>query len=202
MLELRLILGSNLIASGDVGTLFALTHPEVPNFATGVRGVTSAIFQVVERQPIHHDEYGPCLAVTLLGYGQQRAARIAPAAVVSSSSANGGNRDVVTVANRYTSSDGAVLSLPATDAAAFLVNDVVQERTRAGVDVGSPRAVVAVGTNRLTLSGSGIPSPGNVFTFAAYASAIAQQRSNYVFFSSEDTGVIAAGVDPWTYGEA
>lgn len=202
MLELRLILGSHLIASGDVGTLFAVTHPEIPNFSTGVRGVTSAIFQVVERQPIHHDEYGPCLMVTMLGYGQQRAARIAPAASVFSSSANGGNRDVVTVANRYTSSDGALLSLPATDAAAFAVNDVVQERTRAGVDVGSPRTVVAVGTNLLTLSGSGIPSPGNVITFAAYASAIAQQRASYVFFASEDTGVISAGVDPWTYGEA
>lgn len=189
------------VAPGDVGRL---TLDEVPDTRTGVRGVTSLQVEVVSAEHQLDRTSGSRVTLTLTAYGAQtRVGRVCPAAVASgASSPSGGDVSVPLVANRYTAPD-APSGLPATDAAAFAVGDVVQVYTAAGVPSGSTRAVVSVGSNTLTLAGSTAVSSGAVIAYAPYASQTATQRAGYVSMADRTDLTIGAGSErPWQYGEA
>lgn len=193
--------GLYTVAPGDVGTL---TLDEVPDTRTGLRGVTSLQVEVVSAEHEIDRTSGSRVTLTLTAYGAQtRVGRVCPAAVASAgSSPSGSNVSVPTVANRYTAPD-APSGLPATDAAAFVVGDVVQVYTAAGVPSGSPRAVVSVGSNSLTLAGSTAVSSGAVIAYAPYASQTTTQRAGYVSMADRTDLTIGAGSErPWQYGEA
>jgi hypothetical protein len=189
------------VAPGDVGRL---TLDEVPDTRTGVRGVTSLQVEVVSAEHQLDRTSGSRVTLTLTAYGAQtRVGRVCPAAVASgASSPSGSDVSVPLVPNRYTAPD-APAGYPATDAAAFAVGDVVQVYTAAGVPSGSPRAVVAVGTNALTLAGSTAVSSGAVIAYAPYASQTTTQRAGYVSMADRTDLTIGAGSErPWQYGEA
>lgn len=189
------------LAPGDVGTL---TMPEVPDTRAGARGVTALQVEVVSAEHEVDRERGSVVTLTLTAYGgQTRVGRVCPAAVASgASSPSGSDVSVPLETNRYTSPD-APAGLPLTDAAAFSVGDVVQVYSAAGVPTGSARAVVAVGTNTLTLAGSTAVSSGAVIAYAPYASQTTTQRAGYVSMADRVDLTIGAGSErPWQYGEA
>lgn len=188
------------VAVGDVG---ALTLPEVPDTRLGTRGVTALQVEVSSVQHQISRADGATVSLTLTSYGANaRVGRICPSAVASgASSPSGGDVSVPLVANRYTAPD-APTGYPTTDAAAFAVGDVVQVYTAAGVPSGSTRAVVAVGTNTLTLAGSTAVASGAVIAYAPHASQTATQRAGWVSMADRiDLTIGVSDERPWQYGE-
>lgn len=189
-----------------VGGLVAFTHADLANLETGVRGVTGMICQVVERKVRIDEDRGPVIEVLLVGYApQQRGGRIAPSGSIFFADTTGGNDRLQLAVNRYTSPDNALLGLPATDAEAFRAGDIVIEMTRAGVQIGTPRAVVSIDGpgSRIVLSGLQSPAPaiGNVITFADYSDEVEAQTSEFVSLADDGTLEIITGVPAWAYAE-
>lgn len=183
------------------GQTVGITHPDLPDLDTGVRGWVSVPAQIVATTRVHLDDDGRAVRrVTVLVYPSFSAVRIAPSAIITGVTGSG-PWTLTVAANRYTSPDADDdLGLAATDADAFTVGDEVKTISRAGVDVVTGLTVAVVGTNTLEVSGLSAPTAGDVLVFQDYATATTTQQTSYGAWAGL-TGEIVSGVAAVRYGE-
>jgi hypothetical protein len=183
------------------GALVGLTCAELPDEDTGTRGWTAAPAQVEQRTLEVTPDHGARLIWDLIAYGGGgRFGRVGPSADIN---VVVGNAATVT-ANRYAHID-APSDLPSTDAAGFLVDDVVALKNRDGSSAAAGTQIVQnVVGNVITLDGNfgGALAADKLLVYADRASAVAQQYETFTFWADQTQLTVGASADdPWTYGE-
>ncbi len=193
------------------GQLLYLTHEQIPDLTTGVRGVTNLICRVLEKGEPEVGEDFVGIRWVLIAYGAGgRFGRVTPAAGISgaASSVGGGNYDVPVHANRYTDPN-ARGGLPTNDALGFRVGDRVRLKTRGCmpiVTVPAYQTVVARSANNVRLDGNfgghASLASGTVLAFVNANVSTAQQLARYVHLADRANRTVGSGTQtPWTYGE-
>lgn len=185
----------------SVGSIVSVTHPDLVDLATGERGWTSVLGQVVEAPPVTLDpRHGASRKLAVLFYPGTRVGRVAPSAVIRTVT-GAGPWTVGVEANRYTDADeAAALGLPVDDAAGFEAGDYVKTIDRSGVTVTTGLRVSAVAAAELEITGSTAPAVGDLVVFDDYAAAGTTQRARFAAWA-DDQGEIASGVAGWRFGE-
>lgn len=208
-LELEAEVDASLFPDATAGAVLAVSLAELPELASGVRGWTSVLAEVAERELRAEatrsigggDSLGVSLRLRLRRYGATvRLGRIHPAAHITSVS----SATATVEANRYTQSD-ATDGLPTSDAAAFVAGDKVILVDRDGAVVaGTPETVSSVSSNTITLSGTfgGALAAGKVLVSAAVGDASTTQRGRYVYHADRGDQTVGSTTDAlWRWGE-
>lgn len=189
------------------GDALSISHEQLPNLATGRRGWSEVYGELSRVRPHLDPDRGFWFEWEAISFGPNvRVKKIAPAARIVSWS---GTEATVT-SNRYTSSD-APSPLPTNDALAFSVGDLVELRSRAGVDLapGVKETVTAVATDKLELTGDfggaltvGTGNAGQILRYASSAVASSVQLDGFVFWADRSTRTVGATTRaPSHYGE-
>lgn len=197
---LQLTTGIDLLTAVSPGDVVAFRHPQLPDMRTGTRGGhLGATWWVLEARP---DFGAGTVTWTLLSRGNQPApGEIAPSARIASAVGS-----VVTVsANRYTDPDNAE-GLPANDAMAFAVGDVVRLRDRSGVAIATTptfTTVTALSASTITLASSlgGELTAGRIIEYVDAADANAAMLAAKVYLADELSETVGAATQAaWRFG--
>jgi len=202
-------LGTGYDQAGIVpGDLVGLSHDDLPDTETGLRGWSNVACEIVGRE-VALDEKGARISFDLVAFTEARIGRVSASAyIVGTSGPDGdGNYALDLASNLYT--DAASLGdLPTDDAGGFRALDVVTLCNADGSDGASTvtQAVVSVSGDRVVIDGnfSGSLAAGKVLVFSDRASAVSAQYDYFVYFAATtDTPPnIGASTDkPWRYGE-
>lgn len=188
----------------QISDLASFTLEEVPDFARAARGVTSMPIEVLTIEPVLDDksEGGSFLTLLALAYMPGvRVGRISAAGRASGDSTDDGtNTTLVIEANHYTAPD-AGNGLPTSDAAAFVVGDVITAISNAGVPTGALRTVISIGADTLVISGTGVVPDLTTVIYAQRPDQVAQQYAEYVSFGDRSGVIAGTSQSLWHYGE-
>ncbi len=193
------------------GDIIALTHADLPNTETGVRGWSGVLAVVLSREFVLADGDNAGIDWEILSYGpSSKFGRIAPSAyIVSAAAAGGGNYTLSITSSLFTASD-AQNSLHTSDGSAFNAGDVLHlmnpdVSNAAGVNTA---AVVSSTTNSVTVDGDfggNLDLAGGQFIgYAERADQVAAQSAAYVSLAGKTATppVIDGSSDkPWRFGD-
>lgn len=184
------------------GETVAITHSDMPDLATGVRGWTSVLGQITAVTPLALDDRGRLVrTLTVLVYPSFRSARIGPSAIITAVTGAGPYTCSIE-SNRYTAVGGDdYTDLPAEDGLAFALDDVVKTIDRAGVDVTTGHTISGVAGDELELTGgSAAPTAGDVIVSSDYGDATSSQHDRLAWWS-DVFGEVDTEVPGDRYGE-
>lgn len=210
LFQARVDLAQYAIGLGDLVTINA---DNVPNSASGVRGINALPAIVIERSiDLDVTRGPPGIGLRLLSYGQRPSTvgAIAPSATIVSWDLALHVASVAT--NRFTDST-ATAPLPNTEATQFavgmrckLINPDGTLASPAG-GAGHYQTVTATGVNSVTFDGDWaatitVVNPGYVIVLADYDDARVLDQVMYVAMADAATLTVGATqVAPWGYGE-
>lgn len=152
-------------ASVHVGDLISLTEPNIPNIATGSRGMSAVICEVLHKNT---DDLNGVVQLTVQHtYYSNQYRLIAPSARVASY----GSPTITCDAHVYSGASDAV------DASYFMVGDTVQVRTENLFTLRGTGTIDSISGNNITLSaGIAGTTAGDIIFLRAYDSQIAARR--------------------------
>jgi len=191
-----------LFEGATPGAVLQVSIPGHVSMTSATRGIADRKAEVWERElRFDPDGAGAYVRLTAALYSA-RVGWVCPAAHVASVS----DSTATVTTSRYTYPDSGASDLPATDAAAFAVGDIVLLRDLDGSRVGGDtQEILSISGDDIELDGtfSGALAADTVITYADYADVTATQTASWVFFADlDDQDIGTTGIAAWLWGES